>query len=104
MIQSVIPTMAQYCPRFNTSLQRLVLNRTEVSELAPLRGLAKLKILTLENTKVHNVAALTTLTALIPSDVSHDTVAQLRLVMEARRSGMAIRLFHAVQQASTMAS
>ena len=41
---------------------------------------------------------------LIPTDVSHDTLAQLRFVIEAIRCGIAIRSFHAVQQASTIAS
>ena len=41
---------------------------------------------------------------IIPTDVSHDTLAQLRFVIEAIRCGIAIRSFHAVQQASTIAS
>ena len=40
----------------------------------------------------------------IPTDVSHDSLAHFRRVMEASRSGMARRSFQALQQASTMAS
>jgi hypothetical protein len=41
---------------------------------------------------------------LIPTARNHDTFAQLRLVMEATRSGMVIKSFQAPQQASTMSS
>ena len=41
---------------------------------------------------------------IIPTDVSHDRLAQFRWVIEAIWSGMARRSFQALQQASTMAS
>gem|GEM_PF-5922888 len=43
-------------------------------------------------------------TYIIPAATNHDAVAHLRCVMEVRRAGVAMRLFQAVQQASTMAS
>jgi hypothetical protein len=52
-----------------------------------------------DGTELDNQGAL-----IIPTDVSHDTLAQLRFVIEAIRCGIAIRSFHAVQQASTIAS
>jgi hypothetical protein len=41
---------------------------------------------------------------LIPTAISHDMIAQSRLVMEASLAGVATRSFQASQQASTMAS
>ena len=41
---------------------------------------------------------------LIPTAISHDAFAQLLAAMDAMRSGIAMRLFQASQQASTMSS
>jgi hypothetical protein len=46
----------------------------------------------------------TVVRGLIPIRISHDITVHFRAVMDAMRSGMAMRSFHAWQQAPTMAS
>ena len=48
--------------------------------------------------------SLTRRSALIPTAISYDAFAQVLAAMDAMRSGIAMRLFQASQQASTISS